>query len=452
MNEIQFNHIIKRDGSIVPFTSIRITNAIYRAAIAAGERDRAMAEALTKRVLQLMKSEIKSDTPSVEEAQDIIEKVLIEAGQVKISKAFILYRDERARKRVKRDKIDPNSINPRQSENIPWKKIWSVLNLSIDHHVATVNQLNERIADGSFPDLIRECEEAYQLDIARAADAILKRRDEVKFVIVAGPSSSGKTTTTIKIAEHLRNEGFEFIPYHVDNYFHNLEDHPKDEFGDYDYETPDAMDLELLNKHLNEIYEGKEVHPPFFNFKSGKREGTTHPIKLKKGQMLLIDTLHGLYEPLTKGIPHESKFKLYIETLLQMRGVDGNYIRWTDIRLLRRMTRDFQNRNVSYSGTLDHWHYVRRSELRYIIPYVNAVDYIVNGALPYELPFWSARLKSIFEEWGKTIPKDTPKQDSLNRATRVYNLLASITPWTDESVVPSKALLREFIGDSEYKY
>ncbi|HBW48188.1 TPA: response regulator SirA, partial [bacterium] len=99
MNEIQFNHIIKRDGSIVPFTSIRITNAIYRAAIAAGERDRAMAEALTKRVLQLMKSEIKSDTPSVEEAQDIIEKVLIEAGQVKISKAFILYRDERARKR-----------------------------------------------------------------------------------------------------------------------------------------------------------------------------------------------------------------------------------------------------------------------------------------------------------------------------------------------------------------
>ncbi len=449
MTASSFDHIVKRDGSVVPFTPIRITNAIYRAAIAVGGRDRAMAEVLTGKVIDHVKNVVRPEKPTVEIFQDAIEKILIESGHARTAKAFILYRGERNRKRVNREK---DSIGPRQGESIPWKKIWQVLNWAIDHRVATVGQLNERIAEGSYFDLIKESEEAYQLDIARAADAILKRRDEVKFVIVAGPSSSGKTTTTIKIAEHLKNEGFEFVPYHVDNYFFNLEDHPKDEFGDYDYETPEAIDLALLNGHLNEIFEGKEVHPPFFNFKSGKREGTSHPIQLKPGQILLIDTLHGLYDRMTEGIPPSSKFKLYIETLLQMRGPDGNYLRWTDLRLMRRMTRDRENRNVTPRQTLDHWHYVRRSELRYIIPYVTTVDYVVNGALPYELPLWAARLKEQFETWVKEIPEDTPKPDSLNRARRVHNMLSAITPWTDETIIPPKALMREFIGGSDYKY
>jgi uridine kinase len=447
--EFPFQHIRKRDGAVVPFTPLRITNAIYRAAVAVGGRDRTQAETLTRKVVDHVANTLRPELPTVEMFQDAIEKILIESGHAKTAKAFILYRDERTRKRETRER---ETVGPRQGETIPWKKIWEVLNWAIDHRVATVGQLNERIAEGSFPDLIRESEEAYALDIARAADAILKRKDEVRLVIVAGPSSSGKTTTTIKIAEHLKNEGFEFVPYHVDNYFFDLEVHPKDEFGDYDYETPQAIDLQLLNEDLRKLYAGEEVAPPIFNFVSGKREGHEPPMRLKEGQILLIDTLHGLYGAMTEGIPAQAKFKLYIETLLQMRGADGTYIRWTDLRLLRRITRDSRTRNMPPRKTLEHWHYVRSSELRHICPYVTTVDYVVNGALPYELPVWAAQLRASFAEWSKDYANNSARADCHRRGNRVSNLLESITPWTDETVIPEKALLREFIGGSSYKY
>lgn len=445
-----FDHVKKRDGAVVPFTPIRITNAIYRAAVAVGGRDRSVAEKLTDHVIDYVRRTLPEATPpSVEHFQDAIEKVLIENGHARTAKAFILYRDERARKR---DHREGTAAAPRSGDSIPWKKIWEVLNWAIDHRVATVGQLNERVVDGTFRDLVTESEEAYSLDIARAADAILRRQDEVKLVIIAGPSSSGKTSTTIKTAEHLKNEGFEFVPFHVDNYFFNLEAHPKDEFGDYDYETPQAIDLALLNRHLRELLDGKTVEPPYFNFKSGKREGTTGALKLQKGQILLIDTLHGLYGPMTEGIPNTAKFRLYIETLLQMRNQTGAYIRWTDIRLIRRMVRDFQHRNMTPQKTLEHWHYVRSSELRHIVPYVNSCDYIVNGALPYELPIWAARMKETFSTWLDAYAHIPARRDAHERAHRVHALLESITPWADESVVPGKALLREFIGGSEYDY
>lgn len=448
--ETAFQHIRKRDGSIVPFTPLRITNAIYRAAIAVGGRDRTTAEQLAWQVIDHLRKTTSDDAPAVETVQDAIEKILIENGHAKTAKAFILYRDERTRKREGRigDIAGPNQ----QGECIPWKKIWQVLNWAVDHRVATVGQLNERIREGSFGDLVKESEEAYGLDIARAADAILKRRDEVRVVIVAGPSSSGKTTTTIKIAEHLRNEGFEFVPFHVDNYFFNLEDHPKDEFGDYDYETPQALDLPLINDHLRKLLAGETVDVPYFNFMSGKREGSHEKLRISKQQILLIDSLHGLYGPMTEGIPTAAKFRLYIETLLQLRGADGTYIRWTDIRLIRRMVRDSRSRNMTPTKTLEHWHYVRRSELEHICPFVTKVDYVVNGALPYELPVWAARMKENFQTWAKSYRDNTQKADAFRRSSRIGNLLESVAPWSDETIIPENALLREFIGGSSYKY
>jgi uridine kinase len=135
-----------------------------------------------------------------------------------------------------------------------------------------------------------------------------------------------------------------------------------------------------------------------------------------------------------------------------MRGVDGPFIRWTDMRLIRRIVRDVANRNVAPKATLDHWHYVRSSELRHIIPHVTTVDYVVNGALPYELPIWAARMKDQFAAWVKECELEPRRPDSLRRAKRVHAMLDSITPWTDESVVPKNALMREFIGGSSYKY
>ncbi|MBL4888500.1 MAG: response regulator SirA [Candidatus Lindowbacteria bacterium] len=445
----KFKQIIKRDGSKVPFTTGRITNAIYRAAVAVGGRDRGVAESLTSQVIEHLNSTVDSKIPSVENVQDAIEKILIEDGHARTSKAFILYRDERNRKRSSRD--DAGLSGPNQNDSIPWQKIWHVLNWAIDHRVATVGQLNERIAEGSYPDLVAECNEAYQLDIATAAEEMLKRKDELKVVIVAGPSSSGKTTTTMKIAEHLQNEGFDFVPFHVDNYFFDLEAHPQDEFGDYDYETPQALDLELINQHLGDLIAGKEVTPPFFNFQTGNREGLAEPMQIKPGQILLIDSLHGLYDPMTESVAKNAKFRLYIETLLQMRGPDGNYIRWTDLRLNRRMTRDARGRNMTPQATLEHWHYVRNSELRHIVPFVNTVDYVVNGAFPYELPIWANRMLGEFAKWKEEYVGNAVRQDCLHRSERIYNWMSSVTPWEDESIVPDNALLREFIGGSIYE-
>lgn len=446
-----FTHVIKRDGSVVPFTPLRITNAIYRAANAAGGRDLKTAEELTRKV-QTYLSKIKTDSghPHVENIQDSIEKILIENGHAATAKAFILYRNERNQTRLDLEKLgkDYDTLG-----TIPWKKVWSSLNWSIDHKVLTIKQLNSRIRKGSFLDLVKESEEAYQLDIVRAADTILKRKKELKLVIIAGPSSSGKTTSTIKIAEHLKNEGFEFIPYHVDNYFFDLELHPLDEHGDYDYETPEAIDIKLLNQHLLDLISGKRIDPPFFNFKSGKREGTSAQVELKKNQVLLIDSLHGMHEPMTKGISENNKIKIYIEPFLQIRSMDGSYIRWTDIRLIRRLIRDQRERSILPIETIKHWHYVRRSELRYITPHSLTADYIINTSLPYELPIWKTFAGDIFKEWAnKRSNSLNGFPQALHRAIRINNILKNVRKWDKLHRIPATALIREFIGGSSYEY
>lgn len=447
MFETKISHVIKRDGTIVPFTSLRITNAIYRAANATGGRDRNMAELLTQKVLKLLeKTHGDVSYPHVEQVQDAIEKTLIENGKAVTAKAFILYRNERARIRAEHKDY---SKNTRQEDPIPWKKTWEALNWAIDHRVCTARQLNERVDDGSFPELVRECEESYQLDVIRSADNMLKLKDRIRIVVIAGPSSSGKTTTTRKIAQHLKNEGFEFIPFYIDNYFFDLDLHPKDEYGDYDYETPEAIDLQLLNRHLRGILEGKKVYPPHFNFKSGKREKSAGPFQLKKNQILLIDSLHGLYEPMTYGIDPASKFRIYIEPLLQLRTSDGSFMRWTDIRLLRRIIRDSRERAIEPQKTLTHWHYVRRSELRYIIPYSCTADYIINSALAYELPVLKKYLGSMFLSWKENLNTDfKERKDVIKRIERICTIFDSIYAWDDEKVIPSDALIREFIGNA----
>ena len=158
------------------------------------------------------------------------------------------------------------------------------------------------------------------------------------------------------------------VALNVDNYFFDLDKHPIDEFGDYDYETPQALDLELINNHLTRLIAGEEVLIPFYDFKNGHRIDDQTPMKIGKNQIILIDSLHGLYPPMTEDIAPENKFKLYLEPLMQMKSSTGQYIRWTDIRLMRRMLRDAAFRAYDPEKTLTHWHYVRASEMRHIIP------------------------------------------------------------------------------------
>jgi len=444
----KIEQVVKRTGAVVPFKRNRILNAIYRAAVAVGGRDRSIAEGLTDQVIAMLEGNTPSGhTPSVEDIQDIVEKVLIENGHARTAKAYILYREERARQR-RRNK----DHQERDSTSIPYRKLWEVLSWAVDHDLHTVERLNARVGRGEFPDIVRESDIAYQEDIASAAGQIVQRAAEIKLVIVAGPSSSGKTTTTIKLDALLRRQGMSLVTLNVDNYFFNLEDHPQDEYGDYDFETPQALDLPLINEHLTRLIAGDEVNIPFYDFKTGARTNDVTPMRLGEGDIILIDSLHGLYAGMTAGISDGQKFRLYIETLLQMKGPDDRFIRWTDLRLMRRMSRDAIHRAYNPRQTLEHWPYVRSSELRNIVPHVNAADYVVNGALPYELPIMCHRLREHFARWAQEYRDDSERQDAFTRATRVNALLQAITPVADDSPVPSTSLLREFIGGSAYEY
>jgi uridine kinase len=441
-------HVVKRTGAVVPFKKDRITNAIYRAAVAVGGRDRAIAEGLADQVVAMLEETTSPDhIPTVEEIQDVVEKVLIENGHARTAKAYILYRDERARRRKERAE---RSVHP--SENIPWPKIWEVLNWAVDHDLHTVERLNVRIAREEFPQIVRETDRAYNEDITTASEVIRERRDKVKIVIIAGPSSSGKTTTTIKLSHLLKKMGLSLVPLTVDNYFFDLELHPKDEFGDYDFETPQALDLALINEHLVRLIAGEEVRIPFYDFKTGKRHDDRTPIRLGPNDIILIDSLHGLYADMTRDVDDEQKFKLYIEPLMQMKDPDGKYVRWTDLRLMRRMVRDAAYRAYDPQQTLEHWHYVRSSEMRNIIPYINKTDYIVNSALPYELPIMRARSFAHFKKWADQYRDDPLREDAFTRAERVHRLLQAVAPVEDDSAIPPDSLLREFIGGSCYEY
>jgi uridine kinase len=225
-----------------------------------------------------------------------------------------------------------------------------------------------------------------------------------------------------------------------------------DEFGDYDYETPQALDLDLINRHLVMLLDGQTIKTPHYDFKSGTRHLNVHDLKLDKNEILLIDSLHGLYDGMTSSIPAQKKFKLYIETLGQFRGEDGTFMRWSDNRLLRRMIRDKDHRNLKPIQTLTHWHYVRRSELKNIIPYIKRTDCIVNSALPYELPILKAKLLTFIAKAINSYREDPKRLDAHIRANRVYELLKHVKTVKDDSCVPSDSLLREFIGGSRYSY
>jgi uridine kinase len=444
----KISHVIKRSGVIVPFTPERITNAIYRAAVAVGGRDRTIAENLGSQVVQLLEQNTpEAQYPTIEEIQDTVEKVLIENGHAKVAKAYILYRDERQRTRQERAK---RASKP--SENIPWAKIWHILDWAVGHNLNTIAGLNERMEDGDFQAIVQESEAAYEMDVENAAEMIQQKSDLLKIVIITGPSSSGKTTTTIKLNQRLQRVGLSFVTLNVDHYFYDLEMHPKDEFGDYDFETPQALDLQLINQHLLQLVEGKEVLIPYYDFKTGHRHDNHTPMKLKPGDIILIDSLHGLYTEMTASVPDEMKFKVYLEPLLQMKDSNGDYIRWTDIRLIRRMLRDEAHRAYAPRQTLLHWHYVRTSEMRNIIPYINTTDYIINSAMPYEIPLYAARMLNQFSNWKTDYRSDPLREDAFVRADRIHAVLSQVIPFQNDTMVPGDSVLREFIGGSTLKY
>ncbi len=435
--------IIKRNGQAVPFDQEKITVAIYKAMAAGGAHDRELAEGLSNQVVAALDAAYTAEQlPTVEDTQDFVERVLIEDGHAATAKRYIIYRSERAKMRTRRrrERVEP----------IPYKAMWQALDWAVAHGCNTVAGLNTIIQEGRLPWLIRAADELYERTLEQIAAVILERREDLRFIIVAGPSSSGKTTTTNKLAAHLEAGGLSVVPLALDNYFFDLRLHPRDEFGDYDFETPEALDLELINRHLAEIDAGRPIDMPVYDFKTGNRLERTTRFEPEPGSIVLLDTLHGLYDGLTASVPDEHKCRLYIETISQLKTDEGRYMRWTDIRLLRRMIRDAKSRGYEPERTIQHWHYVRRSELKHIIPHQSHADFHVNGALAYELPFLKLHLFHYFPEFIREWKGDDKRLDGYIRARRIHDLLASLEDVADDSAVPATSLLREFVGGSAY--
>ena len=441
------DRIVKRDGRVVPFNRDKITFAVLSAAVAVGGRDRAAAERVTDEVIRLLERRaVPGSIPTVEEVQDLVEKALIERGHARTAKAYILYRYEHALKRAGRRSLTYSA------DNIPYEKLWEALSWAVDHGSVRLAEIAAAVREGRFAGLVQAGERFYARELDAAAEAIRERLGELRLVIVAGPSSSGKTTTTLKIEERLAAGGSSFVPINVDNFFLDLVEHPRDPRGDYDFETPQALDMAAIGDALRRLLDGQRVELPFYNFKTGRREGSSGSLRLEPGQILLIDSLHGFHPEMTESVPEERKFRLYIETLSQVKDAGGQFLRWADVRLLRRMVRDMQFRNYSPAQTIQHWHLVRRSELRYIVPRLAQADSIVNSFLPFELPIMKRRLGDLFPGFIEAFAADPERSDALDRARRIHQMFEELPPWSDESVIPADSLLREFIGGSRYKY
>ncbi|HHF08592.1 MAG: nucleoside kinase [Thermotogae bacterium] len=312
--------------------------------------------------------------------------------------------------------------------------------------VKTVGELNSIIASGDSEtaELIRIAEALHEKKIANIADEIAKR-EGTRLILIAGPSSSGKTTFSKRLMLHLKVLGFRPIQISLDDYFVDREKTPKDENGNYDFESIEALNLELFNEQMNQLMEGKEVHLASFNFKTGKGGFRSTPTKINEDQPIIVEGIHGLNEQLSRGVPSQKKFKIYVSALTQMNLDDMNRIPTTDVRLLRRIVRDYRYRGHSALDTIKMWGNVRNGEEKYIFPFQEQADVMFNSALVYEL----AVLKMFAEPLLLQIDNSEPEFAEAKRLLRFIDYFLPITAMEE---IPRTSLLREFIGGSTFRY
>jgi uridine kinase len=310
--------------------------------------------------------------------------------------------------------------------------------------VSCVGHLNDLIASRKVREFIQVAEALHDKKIAMIADRINERRDKVKVVLVAGPSSSGKTTFAKKLAVQLRVLGRNPVSIAQDDYFVPRELTPRDAEGNFDFESLAAIDLRLLNEQLVALGAGEEVEIPRFDFHTGQRRPEGLRLRLPGRAVVILEGIHCLNDALTPAVPPEAKFKVYVSALTQLNLDDHNRISTTDNRLLRRIVRDNQFRGRAAPGTLGMWQSVRNGENRNIFPFQNAVDSAFNSALDYEL----AVLKVYAEPLLKMVKPDQPQ---FHEALRLLSFLDNFAP-IPSGWVPDYSILREFIGESAFKY
>jgi len=478
--------IRKRNHSLVTFEQGRIARAIRRAAdsvggftqdylpgindriFAAGGTDEGIAEFLSDLVVVCLNGDprhhVSNFPPTVEEIQDIVLHVLQSNGFTTVADAYACFRW--GHHWVREGAISEDQF---VGSGYPSEEMERYIAWNHERDCDTVEGLNEIVRSGRIKGLIDEALDRYETALDRAAEKVLNRiegGDRIRMIWISGPSSSGKTTTTVKLTGRLKRSGLRFLMLNLDDYFWSLIEHPTDWIDDRNYETPEALDIQLLNEHLHALLAGETIEKPVYSFKEGRRCGVKE-VRLEEDQILLLDCLHGFYPPITAGIDPEMIFRLYIEAMNPLyepnpmiplyhgdRG-DRRLTKFEDVRLLRRSLRDEKHRNHPPLATLLHWHYVRAGELFSIIPLKGMADVIINGGMPFDLP----ALKPFFIGEGGIWPaaEDLGHYpsflDAQIRYRRVSQLLSSIEGLTlkqagDRALIPGDALVREFIGGS----
>lgn len=304
----------------------------------------------------------------------------------------------------------------------------------------TVGALNNLIRQGKGSEVIRVVEALHEKKIAQIADMIANRRDVYKIILIAGPSSSGKTTFAQRLRTQLMVNGLRPYPLSLDDYFVDRDKTPLDESNNPDFEHIEAIDLPLFNEHLLKIIEGEEVEIPTFNFTTGTREYNGKRIKLDEDQPLIIEGIHALNERLTASIPRKDKFKIYISALTTLNIDHHTRIHTTDVRLIRRIVRDSQFRGTDALTTIRRWPSVRRGEERNIFFLQEEADVMFNSALAYELAVLRDYAIPLLEK----ISRDEPEYVDASRLRSFLSLFVSLDPGD----VPTNSILREFIGES----
>ncbi|MBO5902716.1 MAG: nucleoside kinase [Tidjanibacter sp.] len=345
----------------------------------------------------------------------------------------------------------PRRTEPSMLENVvPQQKMYEVFSEYKDWvdiiGVSNVGPLNQMISDGKSTGLIQVAEALHEKKISKIADTIAEAHAErgVRMVLIAGPSSSGKTTFCKRLGIGLGVLGFHPQSISLDDYFVDRTKTPRDESGDYDFEALEAIDLALFNDHLRRLFAGEAVVLPRYNFITGLREWHEKPLQLDDRSILLVEGIHGLNPRLTDGVADNLKFKVYISALTSISMDDLSRISTTDNRLLRRMIRDHATRGCDATATLQRWASVRKGEDKHIFPYQENADVMFNSSLFYEIPVLKAYALPLLHSVPDTV-------EEYAEAHRLFKFLDNFLPISPEDIPPT-SILREFVGGSSFKY
>ena len=316
-----------------------------------------------------------------------------------------------------------------------WIKILDVPNIS---------DLNTSCSNGKSEVFIKVAEALHEKKIGQIADNIRSRTDQVKIILISGPSSSGKTTFAKRLAIHLIVNGMKPLNLSLDNYFVNRDDTPLDENGNHDYEAVEALDISLFNENLLALLNGQKIEIPKFSFETGTRFYDGETLLMQPNNVLIIEGIHGLNPQLTNSIPSEAKFKIYVSALAALNIDDHNRVSTTDNRLIRRIVRDYRYRKYSARETISRWPSVRKGEEKHIFPFQEEADTMFNSALLYEL----AVLKPFAEPILLEVQPNQPEYSEATRLLSFFRYLKLLKP----TEIPPTSILREFLGGSSFSY